>query len=540
MITKIKNTLKSVANLKEIPWLILLISCLSPLIIMALFGIFLAFKYGYLIPLSLATALFTLCVPLPLFFLSKRNHLAKSMPLSDDEVATLSPYLVQPNQEWSDTEKNILSECQHAISQTLSQSVAWAEIDKQVFHLLEFVAQKFNKKALDFTIPEALTLFEEIGKRYKSVMHDHVPAVDYIKISHLKSGVDLYAQYGEIAEKIFQTAMTANLLKNLYLNPIKAAIDFTQQQTSASLHQELLANMDYKAKQALLEEVAAVAIDLYSGRFCIDNSDLCLTEIEEIDRQRQPDALSPMRVVLIGQTGSGKSSIINVLSEEFSAEIDLLPSTVNTQSFQIEIDGKIIRLIDTKGLDGDDKTDSALFNEILHADLILWVLKANQSSRALDQKFHQSFVEYFLQPEQLSRKRPRILAVLNQVDKLKPIEAWQPPYSLTTPTSKKAKTIVDALDYNNNLLKFETLLPLAIPPDKANFGVDNLQSALFDSFKEANNVQRNRQKNEAIIRKKSIKNQLSQTAKAGKNMVPKAIKLAAPTKLQRVLRKWFT
>jgi uncharacterized protein len=52
--------------------------------------------------------------------------------------------------------------------------------------------------------------------------------------------------------------------------------------------------------------------------------------------------------------------------------------------------------------------------------------------------------------------------VLNQVDRLPPVQEWHPPYDLENPETPKAKAIKAALAYNRDLLGFNELIPLAV------------------------------------------------------------------------------
>ena len=76
-------------------------------------------------------------------------------------------------------------------------------------------------------------------------------------------------------------------------------------------------DMQLKAKEALLDEVAAVAIDLYSGRFSLEEDDLQVSNASESDEEHFAVALEPIRIVIVGQIGAGKSSIVNILKDEF-------------------------------------------------------------------------------------------------------------------------------------------------------------------------------------------------------------------------------
>ena len=101
----------------------------------------------------------------------------------------------------------------------------------------------------------------------------------------------------------------------------------------------------------------------------------------------------------------------------------------------------MIKLIDTKGLDGSVETEDLIIEEMTNSDIIFWVLKANQSARKLDEQLRNKFDEFYKKTDNRGRKRPVILALVNQIDKLKPIKDWNPPYDLINcdTADKKAK-----------------------------------------------------------------------------------------------------
>jgi predicted GTPase len=283
-------------------------------------------------------------------------------------------------------------------------------------------------------------------------------------------------------------------------------------------------DMQYAAKQALLDEVAAVAIDLYSGRFSIEDESLRASEVSEADEKRFAHELEPVRIVLVGQTSSGKSSIINALKEEMVAEVDVLPSTDSSTVYNTFVYDNDVRVVDLQGLDGSLKTEAVMLKEMTQADVVLWVLKANQSARELDKQLKDKFDAFYDDPKNISRKHPIVITIVNQVDRLKPVDEWQPPYDLDNPTTAKAKIIAQALEYNQTLLKPDIALPLAIAPDKTQFGLEALKQTLIEHIADANNVQRNRQRLEAINRGTSVKGQLNKAVKAGKKVAPSALK----------------
>ncbi|CAH6805546.1 GTP-binding protein [Vibrio chagasii] len=543
---KIKNLFRLLAVLSSGRWGIALISAIFPSIIMMGFGLFLAIKYGYLLELSIAIAVSTLLFTIPLYISSRSsrnstNSDAESNITDETQTESLShnidDALVKASNEWSQAELSIWNDSKHYVRQQLVDDIEWGNLDQTGLQVLEFVAKKFGKKSLDFSIPEGLKLFEEVSRRYKVVVNEHIPGIEYLKVSYIKAGYEAYDKYGELGQKIFKAAIWGNHLKNLYLNPLKVISDLGREQATASMTKGVVDDMQYAAKQALLDEVAAVAIDLYSGRFSIEDEALKASGVSEVDEKRFAHELEPVRIVLVGQTSSGKSSIINALKEEMVAEVDVLPSTDSSTVYNAFVDDNDVRVVDLQGLDGNAKTEAVMLKEMTQADVVLWVLKANQSARELDKQLKDKFDAFYDDPKNISRKQPIVITVVNQVDRLKPAEEWQPPYDLDNPTSAKAKIIAQALEYNQTLLKPDIALPLAIAPEKVQFGLEALKQTLIEHIADANNVQRNRQRLEAINRGTSVKGQLNKAMKAGKKVAPSALKAATPKLAEMAIKQ---
>ncbi|OEF00199.1 GTP-binding protein [Vibrio crassostreae 9ZC13] len=551
---KIRNLFRLLAVLSSGRWGIALISAIFPSIIMMGFGVFLAIKYGYLLEMSIAIAVSTLVFTIPLFISSRSSSRSsnkesfsnkESGGLGEDTAeaesqhkkADINDALVKASADWSQKELSIWNDSKHHVRQQLMVDIEWGNLDQTGLEVLEFVAKKFDKKSLDFSIPEGLKLFEEVSRRYKLVVREHIPGIEYLKVSYIKAGYEAYDKYGELGQKIVKAAIWGNHLKNLYLNPLKVVSDLGREQATSSMTRGVVDDMQYAAKQALLDEVAAVAIDLYSGRFSIEDEALKVSDVSELDEQRFAPELEPVRIVLVGQTSSGKSSLINALKQELVAEVDVLPSTDTSTVYNAFVDDNDVRVVDLQGLDGNPKTEALMLKEMTQADVVLWVLKANQSARDLDKQLKDRFDAFYDDPNNISRKKPIVVSVVNQVDRLKPVDDWQPPYDLENPTSTKAKIIAQALEYNHILLQTDIVLPLAIAPEKVQFGLDTLRQTLIERIADANNVQRNRQRLEAMKRGTSVKGQLNKAVKAGKKVAPSALKAATPKLAEMAIKQ---
>ncbi|CAA6826313.1 MAG: FIG01201846: hypothetical protein, partial [uncultured Thiotrichaceae bacterium] len=424
---KIKGLYRLLSDLSGGRWLIVVMSAVLPMLIMMGFGVVLSIKYGHLLALSIAITISTLVVIIPLYVMSRTPDKDKpeGQPLPD-----IDEDLVKASSDWSQTELAIWNDSKAHTRERLRAGLDWGKIDAAGLEVLEIVAQKFGKKTLDFSVPEGLKLFEEVSHRYKLVLKENIPGIEYIKVSHMKAGYEAYDKYGVLGQQVVTAAIWANHAKNLYFDPLKVAFDVARQQASSSMTKGFVDDMQLKAKETLLDEVAAVAIDLYSGRFSLEDEDLRVASTPVPDEEHFASVLEPIRIVVVGQTGAGKSSIINVLKDELAAEVDVLPSTQASTLYSAIINEIEVRIVDLRGLDGKPDTEKVMLNEMTQADLVLWVLKANQSARDLDKQLNDKFGVFYADPKNVSSKKPLVIAVVNQVDKLKPITEWQPPYDL--------------------------------------------------------------------------------------------------------------
>ena len=170
---------------------------------------------------------------------------------------------------------------------------------------------------------------------------------------------------------------------------------------------------------------------------------------------------------------------MNALTDSIAAEESRLPSTDNIQVHQCILDGvDALHLVDLPGLDADDNREQQLLEQVTNSDLVIWMLKANQPARSLDVQFQSKLDEYYAKSENRSRKRAAIIGVLNQVDRLKPVGEWDPPYSLNNSSEEKAKNITDSMKYHHELLALDSMVPLSISDDKAAFNLSSLKSLI--------------------------------------------------------------
>lgn len=471
---------------------LIIFAVIIPLTTLMGFGIYALFSSGYMLYYMGLLAFCALCGAFAAWLIRKRT----AGPAPED----VSETMVQPASDWSDFDLRVWEETNTYIQEALKPEVQWPDMALLAKSTAIFVADRYHgqnsSKELSFSAIELLKMMEEASRRYRRTLKDHVPYIEKIKLSTIKT---VYTHKDKV--KPFKK------IWNVY----RAYRAFTPYGLLAEarglivgrLFDGVSAELQIRLKKAFLQEVASVAIDLYSGRFRLD--DQGRAETSEEDAESMAPAPDPLRVCVIGQISAGKSAVINALMGGMQAEINRLPSTDRTTIYQCGFDGlDTVHLVDLPGFDGNDKNLESLMREVAQSDMVLWVIKASQSSRALDVSFFKRMNSFYSDPANRSRKRPVLIGALSHVDRLKPLDEWQPPYNLDTPDRPEAKTIKAALEYNQGQLELDEWVALSVSEKSPHFNVDELVSTLQSRFDSALQTQLNRkrvdnEKDEAML-----------------------------------------
>ena len=168
------------------------------------------------------------------------------------------------------------------------------------------------------------------------------------------------------------------------------------------------------------------------------------------------------RILMIGKTGVGKSSVLNALFGRSVFNIGVTPTTMEfDEQIWHTAKGDIIA-IDAPGFSDPSKDaniagvnyDDAIldFAEKSGAHMALLVIKSDD--RALEPECQ--FLRKWYQRENL-RTFP-IITVINQIDKMDPVQVWKPEtINLANPITKKSKNIRTYMDWVFSLDEFRAL-----------------------------------------------------------------------------------
>ncbi|MGF1703539.1 50S ribosome-binding GTPase [Photobacterium makurazakiensis] len=486
---------------------LLLLAVVFPVLVLAVIGLVSVFRDDLWLVLA-ASVLSSALLVFAIYVWQARK--AKQVLTGDEQ--TMSDYEVAPSAEWGEFDKQAFQGIKQQIPILLQQDDSWGSLREHGWHLCFEVAGHYHKDKqageLAFTAPEFLLMLEEVSRRYRHFLLNHVPFAEKLSISTLKYGyqnkdkLDKAKQVYSIY-RVFRAMTPAGLLAE------------ARGQIFGKIFDEVSDEVQLQLKRVFLQEVISVAIDLYSGRFGATVNELPTSLQKQEDDTHHAGILEPLRVVVIGQVSAGKSSFINAFVGSLVAETHLLPSTDKAIIHRCEIDGvDFIHLVDLPGLDGSLENEETILNHAVNSDIILWVVKANQPARQRDTQFNEKLNAFYQLPENRSRKRPATILLLNQVDRLKPETEWLPPYNYTVPTSVKEQTINAAIAFNVEQLQPDECIPLCVKEGCEPYNLELVAESLLAEFENGVNTQLNRRRLEH--RKLDTAEQLKRLYKLGK------------------------
>jgi predicted GTPase len=275
-----------------------------------------------------------------------------------------------------------------------------------------------------------------------------------------------------LAEKGYQLWRVVRLL-----NPLAAATTELRERFTRQMYEMGREHLAGRVARAYVREVGRAAIDLYGGNLRVTREQLS-THVSEVTRRDiaalESRAAEPIRILVAGQTGVGKSSLVNALAGAVEAVVDTVPATRSYTTYKLTHEGLPAALIiDSPGL-GSAKGIAPLVDAAEHCDMVLWAAAATRPARDRDRAALRAIRERFA--AQPNRRRPPMLLVLTHIDALRPFQDWAPPYNLEAGTREKAKSIRAAAESAGEELGFarDEVVPVRTDTPGTAYNIDAL------------------------------------------------------------------
>jgi uncharacterized protein len=351
---------------------------------------------------------------------------------------------------------------------------------------IETVAHRLHPERSEplfqFTVPEALAVIERASQGLREFVTTSFPLGDRITVAQL---MWIYRWRGAVhlIERGHDLWRVLRLL-----NPVSAATQELRERFTRQIYDMGRDHVARRLARAYVREVGRAAIDLYGGNLRIAPEALSrhVTETSRRDLAAvETREAEPIRILVAGQTGAGKSSLLNALADGVEADVSAVPTTQQVTAYKLTHEGlPAALLIDSPGLD-TASTFEALIDNIMEADMVLWVSSATRAAREIDRRAIEAVRARFA--GEPNRRRPPMLLVLTHIDGLRPFNEWQPPYDLVTGTQAKAQSIRGAMAAAGSDLGFAAgeIVPVRVDIAVAAYNIDALWAKMIELTPEA-------------------------------------------------------
>jgi uncharacterized protein len=264
-----------------------------------------------------------------------------------------------------------------------------------------------------FTIPEALALVERVSADLRPFVNDNIPLGDQLTVGQVLKIYGWRSAIG-MAEKAYDIWRLIRLV-----NPVTAAAQEAREQITKHLYANVRDQLARQLARAYVREVGRAAIDLYGGRLRVSEAQLS-THVSAStlrDRGQATGRAEPVRVLIAGQAGAGKSSLVNALSKEVRTVVDAPGGTRDYQGFEVELEGLSgAMVIDSPRIGATAKEQRAFAAKTADCDLIVWALDAQRDDARVDLAAITGIRTHFA--KRPHRRQPPIIVALTHIEKL--------------------------------------------------------------------------------------------------------------------------
>jgi uncharacterized protein len=370
----------------------------------------------------------------------------------------------------------------------------WARCQELIVAIAKIYHPEVKYPLLNIYVTQAYGLIRGTTDDMDQWMQKLAPALDRVTIAQTYEAYETYKKLEPSAQKLLKVWNWAQWI----INPVKAIAKLATKESASVADRQLLINLGQLTREAALTNLCRQAVALYSGEIQALPTPVAQVApaantqtLRDILTAAEPPAqveLKPIDILLVGRTGAGKSSLINTLFQAELAVVDVLPSTDKIKNYQWQIpSGESLILWDSPGYEQASREDlrERVLTYAATADLLLLVTPALDPALQMD-------LDFLQQLKQTNPDLP-IVTVVTQVDRVRPLREWAPPYDWQYGTRPKEIAMREATAYRNEFLAeyCDLVLPLVNADPSINrlaWGMDTLSLALLESIEPSKQI----------------------------------------------------
>lgn len=357
----------------------------------------------------------------------------------------------EPAGHWSHTQK-LAWQRVHAICERIEEESPdledWATYSALFRETVETVAVCFHPRQeqafLEMRIPDFLRIVELLSADLRSLSSEKIPGSHILTVNDVLKGQRMATQLKQLYNwyRVISFA----------LSPASAVFNEVRHRVTGDTTSLIWREMKLYLASACVKKVGFYAIQLYSGEldFGVDQAADHLSRdsanrLDASEKWQGELIRDPLRIVVSGQTNSGKSSLINALFGEVRAATDVIPVSRGVQPLVLqreELPQTI--LFDTAGYEDPAMRPSDLVEirrVMEQCDLLILVCPAHQAARDADIRLLRDLQA---RCRELKMDCAPVIVAMTHIDRLRPPREWNPPYCLDPADGTKASNIAAA------------------------------------------------------------------------------------------------
>ena len=364
-------------------------------------------------------------------------------------------------------------------------SIFWQRCQTVVTTVAHHYHPSVKYPLLNIYVPQAYGLIRGTVDDMDRAMTQLAPVLNQVTVGQAYEAYEIYRKLEPSMGKLWQAWNWAQWL----INPAAAAVKVASKKTTNQANQQLLVNLSQLLREMALRNLAQQTAALYGGdtlpaifageqSTTIETKTATLRSILDSATPAKTIEQQPISLMLIGRTGAGKSSLINTLFKTDLAAVDVLPSTDKIRQYSWQLDtGETLNLIDSPGYEQIERSDFSdlVLDQAATVDLLVLTTPALDPALQSDKNF--------LHDLNAAEQSPPTIVVVTQVDRLRPVREWQPPYDWQLGQRPKEISIREAVTYRVDTLGLSAVLPLvAYGRDRTAWNDDALALKLVDTL----------------------------------------------------------